>query len=232
VSRPVAIITGAGKGIGRATAIALAGKGYDLVLVARTASDLAATAKLSRGSIVQGDVTQVELADRAVAEAIKKFGRVDALVNNAGFAPVRSIEEMTIDEWRQVIDTNLSAAFYFTRAAWPIMKKQGGGAIVNISSAAARDPFKGFFAYGAAKAGVNLMGLALARDGDKENIRVHTIAPGAVETTMFRSIATEEQFPPEKTLNPADVARTIVQCICGDLQHTSGEVIYVHRRLS
>src|SRR5206468_11715185 len=123
---------------------------------------------------------------------------------------------MSIDEWRATIDTNLSATFYLSKAAWPILKRQGGGAIVNISSMAARDPFAGFAAYGAAKAGVNLLSLSLAREGAAHGIRVYTVAPGAVETPMFRGIMSRDQFPTEQTLDPADVARVIGQCVGGD----------------
>src|SRR6185312_4772134 len=148
---------------------------------------------------------------KVVEDAMRHFGRIDALVNNAGYAPARSIEELTLDEWRQIVDVNLSAVVYFCKAVWPVMKRGGGGAIVNMSSAASRDPFPGLSAYGAAKAAVNVLGLALAREGESANIRVHTIAPGAVETGMFRTLFTKEQFPTEKTLDPAEIARLIAQ---------------------
>ena len=232
MSKPVAIITGAGKGIGRATAVELATRGYDLVVTARTQADLDETIKQAGGGVaIPADVSRLEDVDRVVAETSKRFGRIDALVNNAGYAPVRSIAQMTTDEWRQVIDTNLSATFYFCRAVFAIMKQGGGGAIVNISSMSSRDPFMGLGAYGAAKAGVNILSLALAREGEPHNITAYTVAPGAVETGMFRRLLTKDQYPPSKTLEPADVARVIAQCICGDLKHSAGEVIYVHKRL-
>jgi NAD(P)-dependent dehydrogenase (short-subunit alcohol dehydrogenase family) len=141
------------------------------------------------------------------------------------------IKDMSIDRWRAVLDTNLSAAFYLARAVWPTFETQKGGVIVNISSMAARDPFPGFAAYGAAKAGLNLFGLALAREGQPINVRVHTVAPGSVETAMFRGIMSAEQWPTDKTLDPAEVARVVAACVHGDLRHTSGEVIYVHKTL-
>jgi 3-oxoacyl-[acyl-carrier protein] reductase len=178
---------------------------------------------------ITADVTRPADIDRIVNQAISEFGRIDVIVNNAGLAPVRGIEEMPIEQWHAVIDTNLSAAFYLSKAVWPIFKRQGGGAIVNISSLAARDPFAGFAAYGAAKAGLNLLSLSLAREGASHNIRVYTVAPGAVETEMFRGIMNEQQFPPERTLDPAEVAKVIAQCVNGDLRFTSGEVIWVHK---
>jgi NAD(P)-dependent dehydrogenase (short-subunit alcohol dehydrogenase family) len=163
--------------------------------------------------------------------AIERFGRLDGLVNNAGYAPILMHEQATIDQWRQIIDTNLSATFYLCKAAWPIMKRQGAGAIVNISSVASRDPYPGLGMYGAAKAGVNILGLALAREGDPLGIRVHTIAPSATETDMFRGILSKEQVPTEKILQPADVAQVIADCLTGRLKYTSGEVIYLHKTL-
>jgi NAD(P)-dependent dehydrogenase (short-subunit alcohol dehydrogenase family) len=227
---PVAIITGAGRGIGRATAIELARRGYRLALAARRGEDLDETARLAGGGLcVPTDVTDPQQVDRLARQALERFGRIDAVVNNAGLAPVRSIAEMTPREWRDVIDTNLSAAFYLTRAAWPAFVKQKGGVVVNVSSAAARDPFPGFAAYGAAKAGLNLFGLSAAREGEPIGVRVHTIAPSAVETEMFRGLMTPEQYPADKTLDPADLARMIASCVTGELRYTSGETIYVHK---
>jgi NAD(P)-dependent dehydrogenase (short-subunit alcohol dehydrogenase family) len=119
--------------------------------------------------------------------------------------------------------------FYMARAVWPMFRRQQEGVMVNISSMAARDPFAGLGAYGAAKAGVNVLSLALAREGAAMGVRVHTIAPGATETAMFRSIRTVEQYPAEKTMRPEEVARVICQCIAGDLRYTSGEVIYLNK---
>jgi NAD(P)-dependent dehydrogenase (short-subunit alcohol dehydrogenase family) len=169
--------------------------------------------------------------DQLIDQALDRLGRIDAVSHCAGLAPVRSIGEMTPAEWRETIDTNLSAAFYLAKAAWPVFERQRGGAIVNVSSLASRDPFPGFAAYGAAKAGINLFGLSAAREGQPMGIRVYTVAPGAVETDMLRKIMSPEQFPREKTLEPADVARVIAGCVQGDLRYASGEVIYLHRTL-
>jgi len=234
----VALITGAGRGIGRAAAVALAGAKYRLALMSRTEGDLQKTAQLAQvaieGTVILPlDVSDPDDARRAVEQTAARFGRLDAVVNVAGAAPVRRVEEMTVDEWRSVIDTNLSAVFYLSKFAWPHLRRSATpdrpAAIVNISSLASRDPFAGFAAYGAAKAGVNLFGLAAAREGQADHILVHTIAPGAVETEMFRQLLTPEQYPPERCLSPADVADVIVQCVTGRLWHTCGEVIYLHK---
>lgn len=231
MSERVAIITGAGRGIGRATAVELARRGYRLALAARRGDDLEETSRLAGGGALccPTDVTDPDQVERLARQALERFGRIDAVVNNAGLAPVRSIKEMSPREWRDVVETNLSAAFYLTRAAWPAFERQRGGVVVNVSSAAARDPFPGFAAYGAAKAGLNLFGLSAAREGEAIGVRVHTIAPSAVETAMFRRLMTPEQYPAEKTLDPADLAAMIALCVTGELRYTSGETIYVHK---
>src|SRR5688572_22739348 len=228
----VAVITGAGRGIGRAVAVELARGGYRLSLASRSRGELEATLRAAgvggreAGIAVPTDVSRAEEVDRLVRATVDRFGRVDAVVHCAGLAPVRTITEMSVEEWRAVIDTNLSAAFYLCRSAWPVFEKQRAGVVVNVSSFASRDPFPGFAAYGAAKAGVNLFGLATAREGERIGVRVHTVAPAAVETGMFRQILTPEQYPADKTLAPEDVAKVIADCVAGSLKYTSGEVIY------
>jgi NAD(P)-dependent dehydrogenase (short-subunit alcohol dehydrogenase family) len=228
---PVAIITGAGGGIGRATAIELGRLGYRLVLCGRTLATLNQTAELVPESlVVVTDVTKPDEIAELVEKTLAAFERIDLIVNNAGIAPMLDIEQMSIAQFHSTIDTNLSAAFYLSKAVWPIFRRLGGGVIVNVSSLAARDPFPGFAAYGAAKAGLNLLGLSLAREGATIGVRVYTVAPGAVETSLLRSLMTPEQIPTEQTLDPGDVASVIVQCALGELKHTSGEVIWMHKQ--
>jgi NAD(P)-dependent dehydrogenase (short-subunit alcohol dehydrogenase family) len=228
-SKPSAIITGAGRGIGRATAIRLAADGYRLALVARSEPQLKETAKLCGGSVFAADVCDRAAVEGVVQRAVEQFGQVDCLVHSAGVAPMQSFEQTTPEIWRSIIDTNLSAAYYFCRALWPVWRRQGGGTAVLVSSVAARDPFKGFAAYAAAKAGVNMLGFALAREGAELGVRVHTVAPGAVETDMLRQHFSDKVIPKEAALDPQDVAAVIGQCVRGELRYTSGEVIYVHK---
>jgi NAD(P)-dependent dehydrogenase (short-subunit alcohol dehydrogenase family) len=229
--QPAAVISGAGRGIGRACAIMLARLDYRLALLARSEAELQETRRQCGGGLVLPvDVTDADAVERAIRSIDQTFGRIDAMVHCAGLAPVRAIADMSVAEWHAVLDTNLSAAFYLCKSAWPIFARQKGGVVVNISSAAARDPLPGFAAYGAAKAGVNLFGLSAAREGAAIGVRVHTIAPAAVETAMFRQILTSDQYPTEKTLKPEEVAEVVVQCVTGTLRYASGEVIYVQKQ--
>jgi NAD(P)-dependent dehydrogenase (short-subunit alcohol dehydrogenase family) len=229
VNQMAAIITGAGGGIGRATAIELSRRGYRLVLCGRNVESLNETAAVAGGVVITGDVTKPADMNRLVEKTVGELGRIDAIVNNAGMAPSCDIDQMSDEQWRGVIDTNLSAAFYLVRAAWPIFRRQGSGAVVNISSVAARDPFPGFTAYAAAKAGLNGFSFALAREGQKIGVRVYAVAPGAVETPMLRGLFSPQEVPAEVTLAPADVAKVVGQCVAGDLKLSSGEVIWLHR---
>jgi NAD(P)-dependent dehydrogenase (short-subunit alcohol dehydrogenase family) len=231
MSERVAIVTGAGRGIGRAAAVELTRSGFKLAIVSRTGGELEETARLCGANPKQFvcDISDPKQVDEMIERVLKEFGRVDALVHCAGLALMRSIETLELEEWRAMLDTNLSSVYFLCRRLWPVWRRLGGGVVVNVSSYAARDPFAGLGAYGAAKAGVNIMGLWLSREGAAIGVRVHTVAPAATETAMLRSIITKEQVPTEKTLDPAAVARVIVQCVSGDLSCTSGEVIYVHK---
>jgi 3-oxoacyl-[acyl-carrier protein] reductase len=227
---PVAIVTGAGRGIGRATAVELAQAGYRLMLVARNEEELKETARLTGGGLVAvADVRKFEQVRQVVESTMQAYDAVHAVIHCAGLAPVRSIADMSPQEWADVIETNLSAAFYLCHSVWHIFERQRCGVVVNVSSESARDPFPGFAAYAAAKAGLHLFGLSAAREGQAIGVRVHTVAPSAVETSMFRAICSEEDYPREKALDPADVAKVIVQCVRGELRYTSGEVIYLHK---
>lgn len=231
MSQQIAIITGAGRGIGRAAAQLLAKAKFKLALVSRTVSEVEETNRLCGGEhlLCPEDVSDPEMVRSAVHKTMEKFGRVDALVHVAGLALSMPVEQMSMQQWQETIDVNLSSAFYFAKALWPIWRRQNAGTMVLVSSEAARDPLLGLAAYGAAKAGLNLFGKGLAREGAEIGVRVHTVAPGATETVMLRSVVTPEQYPPEKALQPSDVAGVIAQCVVGDLRYTSGEVIYVHK---
>lgn len=228
---PVALITGAGRGIGRATAIELSKRGYAVVLVARTESQLKETATLCAGDtlVLPLDVRDANAIAAGARRVVDRFGRIDALVNNAGLAPLGPFGETDAALYADVLATNLGAAVHFSRAVWLTMTAARRGVIVNVGSESARDPFPGFALYAAAKAGLNGFTKALAKEAEPLGIRVHCVAPAGVETAMLRQIATAEQVPPETTLSPESVAKVIAACVAGDLASTSGETLYLHR---
>ncbi|MGN6369440.1 MAG: SDR family NAD(P)-dependent oxidoreductase [Phycisphaerae bacterium] len=229
---PVAIVTGAGSGIGRATARALAAKGYRVAAVGRTRDKLLAVAEEietagGEAAAEVADVSRFEAVEGVVRRVVERWSRVDLLVNNAGTVVSAALADMTPETWRAVLEGNVSAAFYATKAVWETMKRGGGGVIVNISSMAARDPFAGLGAYAVAKSGVNMLTLVSAREGAAAGIRVIGIAPGAVETHMLRGLVGNADIP---VMTPEEIAAAILETVAGALQHASGETIYLHRR--
>lgn len=228
----IALITGAGRGIGRATAVELSRRGYRCALIARSAEQLKETASqcAEKTLCLPLDVQDTAALTAAIERAGRDLGPITALVNNAGHAPLLPFEQTTEAIFRRTIDTNLTATFVATRAVWDGMVARKDGVIVNVSSESARDPFTGFSAYAAAKAGVNLFTRALAKEGAAHNVRVHAVAPAGVDTAMLRAIVPDEAVKPEDLLVPDDVAGVIADCITGSLWCTSGETIYVHRK--
>lgn len=224
---PVAIVTGAGSGIGRACAVELARLGWRLVLAGRTARTLNETAEqCAPGScqVVVADVADPAADDRIVNAASEAFGRIDALVNNAGYALYKPFFECTDDELDRAFQVNAIGPLRLMVRAWQHLS-QAKGSVVNVSSYATLDPFSGLGVYGAAKAALNLIGKASANEGRQFGVRVFTIAPGAVETGMLRAIWSERELPRSHTLDPAEVAAVIVDCVLGRRDHEAGGLI-------
>ena len=230
-------MTGAGSGIGRDTAVLLAEAGYDVTLVARTEAALQETAELIRADVgdqaqtlvAPADIAVHETGRRIVDQTLERFGRVDALANVAGAAPLTRIHEITEDLWRQCIDVNLSAIVHTTAAAWPHFMKQKSGAIVNVSSMASIDPFLGFSIYAVAKVGVNMFTKCTADEGKKIGVSAVAIVPGAVETPMLRVNFDEKMIPADQTLDPSEVAALIRDCVTGQRAFSPGEAIVIAR---
>ncbi len=188
----VAVITGASSGIGRATALALAEKGLKLALLARSESALSEVAEGAAGlgaSDVRHfvcDVRDEAAVDRAMAATLDHFGRLDVLINSAGLSLNGAVDGYSLEDWRTVIDTNLTGTFLTCRAALAAMKKQGGGQIINISSGAGRNGIKEMAAYCASKFGVIGFTEALGLEVRNQNIRVSVLSPGSVATDFSR----------------------------------------------
>jgi NAD(P)-dependent dehydrogenase (short-subunit alcohol dehydrogenase family) len=227
MANPTAIITGAGSGIGRATALALARAGWSLLITGRDPRKLAATAEHGGDRMVlhAGDLTADGFAEQIVDAAMKRFGRIDALANIAGHVELVPLAKTTDATWQRTLDVNLTAPFRLTRAAWPVFERQKRGVVVNVSSMSSIDPFPGLGAYAAAKGGLNLLTLMTAREGESIGVKAVAIAPGAVETPMLRSLFSTDLLPASAAAPPEAIAQLIADCITGQRAFTSGEVI-------
>ena len=231
----VALVTGASRGIGRAIAVALAKKGAKVAINYRVRRDEAEkTLKMveeagSEGMIVQADVSKWEDVQRMVEEVVNHFGRIDILVNNAGvLSKVWPIEEISDEEWDRVLNINLKGTFYCCRAVVPIMKRQGGGKIVNISSIAGK--MGGYVGchYAASKAGVIGLTFALATELAPK-ITVNAVAPGPVDTDMLTDELREKLSkltPFGRVAKPEEIAHAVIFLLEND--YVSGEVVDVN----
>jgi 3-oxoacyl-[acyl-carrier protein] reductase len=190
----VAIVTGSGRGIGRAIALAMAEQGADVVVAARTLAELEATAARirslgRRALIVQADVSAKQEVKAMVNGALGEFGRIDILVNNAGVQPpIGPLWENDPDEWLRTILINLGGVFLCCQAVIPVMIRQGGGKIINLSGGGATSPRPFFSAYAASKAAIVRLTETLAEEVKQHNIQVNAIAPGVVTTRMTEQV--------------------------------------------
>lgn len=229
--RAVAIVTGAGSGVGRAIARRLGARSWRVALVGRSRKTLRETGALLPGqaddawAVIPADVADPAQVERMVDTTLARFGRLDALVNNAGFAPCKHIDEHDPELVRRTFDVNALGPVLAIARALPIMLAQGSGVIVNTSSLAAHDPFPGLGVYGAAKASAETICKAVANEYGTRNIRAFAVAPGAIETGMLRSLFAEHALPRSQTLDPDEVARTIVACVTGDTDAENGSTI-------
>ncbi|MGD2059580.1 MAG: 3-oxoacyl-ACP reductase family protein [Acidimicrobiia bacterium] len=190
----IVLVTGASRGIGASIALACAEAGADVAVGYRTGRDEAqatvdAIAGRGRRAIAfQADVRDADAVDAMLDAVTDRFGRVDALVNNAGVMPESQVVDMSIDEWRQVIDVDLTGAFLCTRAALPGMLERGSGSIVMISSRLGQIGFAGVAHYSAAKAGMIALAKSLAKEVGPKGVRVNVVAPGVTITEMTSDI--------------------------------------------
>ncbi len=195
-----AIVTGAGRGIGRAIALALAQAGADVVLTARTQRDLDALAgeiqALGRRALpVATDVSRTADVKNMVRRALDAFGRIDILVNNAGISPwYKRAERYTDDEWEQITSVNLTGVFLCCREVGAVMVEQKSGRIVNISSVGGQVALAKQIAYCATKGGVEQITKVLAAEWAQHNVLVNAVAPAYVETDMTQSILGKDWF--------------------------------------
>jgi NAD(P)-dependent dehydrogenase (short-subunit alcohol dehydrogenase family) len=205
----VAIVTGSGTGIGRATARVLAEHGADVVLAARRAELLEQTAASirdigRRALVVPTDVTDLEACERLVGTVIDEYGRVDVLVNNAGGSINKAPEDWSVAEWHQIVDKNLASVWFMSRLVAPPMLEQGRGAIVNLSSGASFLALPMVAPYGAAKAGINSLTRSLAAAWTGGGVRVNAVACGAIRTEGYNESTKEARQPDDAVLGPGN----------------------------
>jgi 3-oxoacyl-[acyl-carrier protein] reductase len=234
----VSLVSGASRGIGRAIALELAGRGSDLALAARQPGPLQAIASECARLGVRAHAVALDVADggavrSAVEQVVKEFGRIDHLVNNAGVTGDGLLLRMKREEWDRVVQVNLGGAFELTRAVLPAMVKARYGRIVNISSVVALMGNPGQASYCAAKAGLIGFTKSLAREVASRQITVNAVAPGFIDTDMTRSIAAESrerlagQIPIGRLGSPEDVAAGVAFLLGPGASYITGSVLNI-----
>lgn len=203
----VALITGAGGGIGRAIAKRLAADQMKLVLVGRTESKLIETKNLlpeAEVSIITGDLLDPAFPKVCIQKAVEAFGRLDVLINNAGLAQSQPFESITSDEYDRIMNTNVKAPFLLTQTALPHLRASDYATVINIASVTAHKGYPLQSVYAASKHALIGMSKSLANEVYKEGIRVHVISPGGVFTDMVR--ISRPDLSEEGMILPEDVA--------------------------
>ena len=209
-----AIITGAGKGIGRAVAIALAQEGVNVGLLARTLSDLEKLAEELKQyevkvSIATVDVANIDAVNAAVLKIKNELGSIDILINNAGTASFAKFLELEPSRWEDIVKINLFGAYYTVRAVLPEMIEKQSGDIINISSTAGKNGAAVTSAYSASKFALIGMSESLMQEVRKHNIRVSTLTPSTVASDMAKELKLTDGNP-EKVMQPEDLAELII----------------------
>jgi 3-oxoacyl-[acyl-carrier protein] reductase len=223
----VAVITGAGRGIGAAIAAKLAGLGALTVLCGRTIGPLQATAAAilkagGRAEATACDVTDIRSVETVAAHVDRNFGRADILVNNAGVAGVAGpLHGLPRESWEQVLNTNLRGVFYCIRAFAPIMIRARTGHIINISSLAGKNALPNGAAYAASKWGLNGLSYSVAEELRVHNIRVSVVCPGSVDTELSPHAGKDKS----KMLQPEDVAHAVAMLVTQAPQSFVSEIL-------
>lgn len=230
LSKKVAIITGAGRGIGKAISLAFGKEGANTVLVSRTKNELENVAREikkqgSEALIFVTNVSNQNDVKQVVMKTVNVFGRIDILVNNAGVAYRKLLKNTSEKEWEDTINTNLKGVFLFSKEVLSIMEKQRSGIIVNISSGAGKYGFPELSAYCASKFGVIGLTESLAREV-KDGIKVYCVCPGGVDTKMHHDLFPEDS--PEILVKPEKIAQKVLELCLPSCKVKSGECLEVY----
>ena len=235
----IAVVTGAGRGIGHAIAVRLANEGARVASVSRTEANAQKTAdEINAARADAAKASAVDVADHAAvqktgAQILEDFGRVDILVNNAGVTRDGLSMRMSLDDWDTVLNTNLKGAFNFTQALMRPMIKQRSGRIINISSISGLIGNAGQANYAASKAGLIGLTKTLARELASRGITVNAVAPGLIETDMTGVLSDEvrqailQKVPLGKLGQPEDIAAAVAYLASAEAKYITGQVLTV-----
>ena len=234
-----ALVTGAGRGVGKGIALELARSGCRVAVNYQSSPDLAEATVAEIRAIggeavcIKGDVGAASEVREMIAGAVSRFGGLDVLVNNAGVQTWKPFLEVSETDWDQVINTNLKGCFLCSQTAALYMKDQGGGAIMNIGSGCNKLPFPNLVAYTASKGGIEMLTKVAAVELGRYGIRVNCIAPGAIEIERTRLENGDyarlwgEITPLGRVGTPADVGQAVVFLASDEASFVSGQTIYV-----
>jgi 2-deoxy-D-gluconate 3-dehydrogenase len=236
----VAVVTGASRGLGRAIARALAGAGADVALAARSASDLEQTAHLAekagvRTLVAPTDVSRYDEVDLLMRRTVETLGRLDIVVNNSGVAKVAPLAEMTPEDWRFMVDVNLTGVFNGCRAAAPHLIARHAGKVINVASVLGAVGLPGYSVYGATKGGVIALTRTLGVEWARHGIQVNAIAPGWFATDMTHEAFADpginarltRDIPARRIGRPDEIGPLAVYLASPDSDFMTGQTLFL-----
>lgn len=236
-----AIVTGAGRGIGRSVALGLAEAGSNLVVCSRTTTELEELAEEIREKgadvlAISCDVKKQSDIDHVIKKTLDRFQTVDILINNAGITKKYVAEEFPLDEWEQILSVNLTGVFLFAQKVGKVMLEQGSGSIINISSIGSEQALKKSIAYVSSKGGVNMLTKTFAAEWAERGVRVNGIAPGYIKTPLVTAVKNhrsdfatdiEKRTPMKRMGEPEEIVGAAVFLASDASSYITGETIFV-----